>query len=150
MENKEFVCHGGYRDVVGVTGQPCPAGPCKSTVKSNFEPCFCLLFGDDGRHIPHWEESCDGQVIASDTDVNERAGTTISEAVIDAAQWLIDQEHTFMFSEDESKFEDERAEHVDRIRDNLTYTQLAALVLSLSLYSAEFKECLEHIQEMER
>lgn len=74
----------------------------------------------------------------------------ISSAVIDASQWLIDQEHTFTFSEDESKFEDERAEHIDRIRDNLTYTQLAALVFDLVLYSSEFKDCLKHIQEMEQ
>lgn len=75
METKEFVCHGGIGDADHGNEQPCPAGPCIAAVKAGYSPCYCLLFGSDGEHIPNWEESCAGQVIASDTDVIERVSS---------------------------------------------------------------------------
>lgn len=71
-ETKEFICHGGYGDADNGKEQPCSAGPCTAIVKSNFDPCYCLLFGDDGLHIPDWEESCDGKVVVEDTSEVER------------------------------------------------------------------------------
>jgi hypothetical protein len=57
METKEFVCHGGYGDADNGKERPCPVAPCTATVKSGYDPCCCLLFGDDGMHIPNWEDA---------------------------------------------------------------------------------------------
>ena len=86
METKEFTCHGGIGDADHGNEQPCPAGPCKATVKAGYDPCHCHLFGDDGEHIPNWEESCEGRVIAADTDVTEQVSSAAANILREAVE----------------------------------------------------------------
>ena len=148
MSNKKttWVCNGRKR--TGLKTEPCSlADDCTFQVSGSYLPGGCIIFGNDTDRVANWVKKRERE---TEDIVGSGDRKDMSSAVVDAAQWLIDREHTFTFSEDESKFEDERAEHIDRIRDNLTYTQLAALVLDLALYSSEFKDCLKHIQEMEQ
>lgn len=144
-DKEVYVCNRSFG-----AAEPCPEGPCEIKLKAGITPNSGLCPVASGKGQPLWHQPGDSIVTAQSEEEVESAGSTISESVVNAAQWLIDQEHTFTFSEDESKFEAERGEHIDRIRDKLTHTQLAALVLSLALYSSEFKDCLRHVQEMER
>lgn len=53
---KEFICNGAISGDSLSSEKPCSAGPCEAKVNAGFEPCHCILFGDDGIHVPNWEE----------------------------------------------------------------------------------------------
>lgn len=148
MSNKKttWVCNGRRR--TGLETEPCSlANDCTFQVSGSYVPVGCTIFGNDTYRVANWvkkwEREAEG-IVGS----GERRDT--SSAVIAAARWFIDHEGDFMFSEYESEFENERDKHIARIMDKISHKQLAALMLSLMMYSSEFDDCLKHIEEMEQ